>query len=132
MKPGATKQVFTFLLAALFIFTGSMHFFNAAFFTAIVPDYLPYHEALVAISGLFEILGGLGILLPPFRRLAGYGLIALLIAVFPANINMAVKGVAANGLSLYAILLLARLPLQFLLIAWVCWCALSPRSKRAK
>jgi uncharacterized membrane protein len=54
-----------------------------------IPDYLGYHKELVAISGLFEILGALGILVPQTRLLAGYGLIALIIAVYPANINMA-------------------------------------------
>ena len=71
------------LLSAIFLFTGTMHFVKAEVFVAIMPPYLPYHRALVAISGVCEIAGALGILAPvPLRRWAGWGLILLLIAVF--------------------------------------------------
>ncbi len=84
----------------------------------IVPPFLPAHRALVVMSGAFEVLGGLAILLPATRKAATWGLIALLIAVFPANVYMAVDaGAFANVLPAWA--LFARLPLQFALIWWV-------------
>ncbi|GAC1593927.1 MAG: DoxX family protein [Candidatus Velthaea sp.] len=106
------------LAAALFLFTGTQHFLKPAIFVAIVPPMLPAPGALVAISGAAEISGGLGLLFPQTRRIAVYGLIALLLAVFPANIYMAV---AHEKFASFAPLwlLIARLPLQLLLIAWI-------------
>lgn len=110
--------------AALFTFTGTQHFLKPEIFAAIVPPVLPAPALLVAISGAAEIAGALGLLLPQTRRIAVYGLIALLIAVFPANIYMAA---AAEKFASFAPawLLVARLPLQLVLIAWV-W-SLRPR-----
>jgi len=83
-----------------------------------VPPFLPAHAEIVAITGFFEILGGVGVLVPPTREAAGWGLIALLIAIFPANIYMVVDtekfAKIAPPLALYG-----RLPLQFLAIWWV-------------
>jgi uncharacterized membrane protein len=107
------------LLAFLFVSAGVLHFVKTSFFVGIVPSYLPYPLELVYISGVCEILGGVGVLIPAVRRLAGFGLIALLVAVFPANIHMFVAELRAQGLSVAALLLLLRLPLQFVLIAWV-------------
>jgi uncharacterized membrane protein len=73
--------------------------------------------AMIYISGVAEILGGIGVLIPWPRRFAGCGLIALLVAVFPANIYMAQRGM--HGSALIQALLLARLPFQAVLIAWV-------------
>ncbi|MBI4852819.1 MAG: DoxX family protein [Acidobacteria bacterium] len=112
------------LIAILFIGVGTMHFVNPKFFVSIMPPYLPYHLELVYISGVFEILGGLGVLISPVRKLAGYGLIALLIAVFPANIQMFINEVKSNGWTLMTIPLIIRLPIQPLLIYWVYRCCL--------
>lgn len=89
----------------------------------IMPSYLPYHKALVLISGVAEILGGIGIMIPFSKTYAGWGLIVLLIAVFPANIDMFIKAYQKQGFSFYTWLTLGRLPLQFLLIYWVYWSA---------
>ncbi len=87
-----------------------------------MPDYLPWPSALVFVSGFFEILGGVGIALPRLRRIAGWGLIALLIAVFPANVGMVLN---ADKFPMFPYwVLVARLPLQGILIAWVWWTAL--------
>lgn len=90
-------------------------------YEAIVPPFFPKAHELVLVSGLFEILGGLGVMLPQTRKFAGWGLIALLIAVFPANIYMALD-TEKFGKVVPAPILYGRLPLQFLLIAWV-WVA---------
>jgi uncharacterized membrane protein len=78
--------------------------------------------ALVLISGAFEILGGIGLLVPRFRRAAGIGLVALYVAVFPANVNMALHHVSLDGVTtLSPVLLWARLPFQALFIALTLW-----------
>ena len=82
---------------------------------------LPNPNVLVAVSGVFEIVGGIGILVQKVRRAAGIGLIALLIAVFPANIYMFTRQLHGHGWSSATLVLLLRLPLQFVLIWWVFW-----------
>ncbi len=101
------------------------HFFLADFFIAIMPDYLAYHRELVFVSGLFELLGAIGILAPATRVLAGYGLILLSVAVFPANINMAMY--PERFADIPEIALYIRLPLQLLIIGFI-WYAI--RSER--
>lgn len=86
-----------------------------------MPEILPYPLALIYVSGVFEMLGGFGILVPGCRRWAGYGLIALLIAVFPANVKMFADNFQKNGMSIGTAILFLRLPLQFGLIALVNW-----------
>ena len=83
------KRIALVLLAAFFVFAGVTHFTNPEFFIAIVPAWLPNAPLLVAVSGVAEIAGGIGVLIPRTRRLAGWGLIALLVAVYPANVDMA-------------------------------------------
>lgn len=107
------------MLALLFTAAGLMHFVKPAMYVSIMPPYLPYPRELVLISGVAEILGGLGVLVPPVRRAAGWGLALLLVAVFPANIQMAQNALERHGWSLVTLLSFARLPLQFLLVAWV-------------
>ncbi|AYA36179.1 DoxX family membrane protein [Hymenobacter oligotrophus] len=106
-------------LSALFVTAGIFHFTNPKPFVRIVPPQLPAPEALVGISGAAEI--GLGLLLLPrlTRRLAAWGLVALLVAVFPANMYMA--RLPGGGLGLPQWVLWARLPLQGVLIAWAWW-----------
>lgn len=86
----------------------------------IVPPWLPARALLVQISGCCEILGGIGVLVPRLRKLAGIGLIALLIAVFPANIQMAAHPELYADLG-GAQLFYLRLPLQLVLVAWIWW-----------
>jgi len=111
-------------LAALFVGAGAMHFTNSPFFEAIVPPYVPYPVQVVYISGVCEIFGGIGLLLPSMRKFACYGLVALLIAVFPANVHMAINDIQPPGMPPASPLLLwLRLPLQYVLICWVLWAA---------
>jgi uncharacterized membrane protein len=117
------KSMMRILLALFFVVAGAAHFLKTSLYMQIVPPFLPRPRELVLISGACEIMGGVGLLVPRLRRIAGYGLIALLIAVFPANIYMAVNNISVAGASISSALLWLRLPLQFALIAWVWWCA---------
>jgi uncharacterized membrane protein len=116
------------LLALFFCFGGTMHFVAPAVYAMIVPPRLPNAPLLVLISGVAEILGGLGVLHPRTRRLAGWGLIALLVAVFPANVHMLQLAYVDQSTTLWKAALWFRLPLQPLMIWWV-WraAARSPR-----
>ncbi len=116
------KTTARFVLAVIMISVGIVHFVAPKPFIAIVPKFLPAPRELVLISGFFEIVGGVGLLIPHTRRAAGLGLIALFAAVFPANINMAVQNMPLGGKH-YPLLLWLRLPLQFVLIAWAWWCS---------
>jgi uncharacterized membrane protein len=121
LNKSQTKIVSRTITAAFFAFAGVMHFINAPFYVSIVPPRLPQPLALVYISGIFESLGGIGLLIPKCRGFAGNGLILLLLAVFPANIYMFTKALQTEGVSLSTILLAMRLPLQFVLMALVNW-----------
>ena len=100
---------------------GLAHFVETSKYVRIVPPVLGHAQLLVYVSGICEILGGIGVLLPRTRRAAGAGLIALLIAVFPANIYMATHPKLFAGIA-PPVALYWRLPLQPLLVAWVWWC----------
>lgn len=108
-------------LAALFVGAGILHFTTPETFEAIVPAGLPAPRALVHLSGVAEIAGGVGLLNRRTARPAGWWLIATLIAVFPANVGMALEPERHPGIP--EALLWARLPLQPALIAWVYWAA---------
>ena len=113
------RKVALLALSAFFVAAGTNHFVNPDFYVAIVPPYLPAHLELVYASGVFEILGGIGVLVPSVRALAGWGLVLLLAAVFPANLHMALHPELFSDLSTFA--LYARLPFQVLLVAWAYW-----------
>jgi uncharacterized membrane protein len=112
-------KVSRYLLAALFIGSGTLHLTRPKPFRAIMPPQIPEPDAMVAISGVAEILGGFGILIPATRPAASWGLIALLAAVFPANVHMALEHVEPDGMQIPSVLLWARLSLQPLLMWWV-------------
>jgi uncharacterized membrane protein len=106
-------------LALFFIIAGGTHFFSPAPYLAIMPSYLPSPALLVGLSGIAEILGGVGIFCRSTSCAAGWWLIALLITVFPANIHAISTGMIIGGHSLPVWMLWARLPLQSLFIVWV-------------
>lgn len=112
------KTAMRWLLTVGMVGAGLNHFRSAGVYVGMMPSWLPAHEALVYISGVFEILGGLGLILPATRRFAAYGLIALLVAVFPANLNMALNHLPLGDTPVPDWALWARLPLQGVLIAW--------------
>ena len=108
-----------YLLAAFFIVIGMIHFTSPDGMLAIVPDYLPNPLLLIYVSGFFEILGGIGLLIPSVQRWAAWGLVALLIAVFPANVNMAMNHRPFFGKVYPDLFCWARLPFQIAFIGWV-------------
>jgi uncharacterized membrane protein len=116
-------------LALFFIVAGIGHFITPAPYLAIVPTYLPWPTAIIALSGAAEILGGLGVCFRTTRRAAGWWLIALLIAVFPANIHAISTGMNIGGHALQTWILWARLPFQLLFIAWVYRVCLRPSDR---
>jgi uncharacterized membrane protein len=101
------------------IFAGVMHFLRPRWYEAIVPDYLPAHREIVYASGVAEIAGAAGTLHPATRRPAGIFLILTLIAVFPANVHMALHPERYRGIPGGRAALYARLPFQGLFVYWV-------------
>lgn len=117
------RSILRVLLVAFFVFAGVNHFRNPAFYLRMMPPYLPWHPALNYISGFFEVLLGLMVLVPSWRKLAGWGLILLLIAIFPANLHVALNAELFPELPASAYYI--RLPFQLLFIAWVYWTCLT-------
>ena len=121
------RTILRWLAAIFFIVAGTFHFVKPDMYLQIMPPYFPDPQLLVAVSGLAEIAGGCGVLIPPLRRVAGWGLIALLIAVFPANIYMLQNH---EQFHIAPWILWARLPLQIVMGAWVWYVAIQrPSSK---
>lgn len=115
------KKNLRLVLGCVFILAGLNHFWQPRVYRAIMPSYLPWHGLLVALSGYAEVALGALLLVPRFRRSAGAGLIALLVAVFPANLHMALNPHRFSPIPAW--LLWCRLPLQAVLIALVGWCS---------
>jgi uncharacterized membrane protein len=111
-------------LAVIMMAMGVLHFTHGATFASIMPDYLPWHLPLVYLSGVFEFALGVGLLVERTRSLSAWGLIALFVAVYPANIHMAlhpelpIAGLPADMPHPPALALWLRLPLQFVFIWW--------------
>jgi len=120
--PPPWVTILRLLAAAGFVLGGLNHFKNPDFYRAIIPPGFPSPAALVVISGVCEIAGGIGLLIPALRVAAGWGLIALLIAVLPANIYMALHPEVVPDFHVSQWMLWLRLPLQAVFIAWV-WIA---------
>jgi uncharacterized membrane protein len=120
-KQGLGKGIVRLLLSGVFISSGVLHFTATEEYLKITPPALPATNMLVYISGVFEILGGLGLFIPKVRRSAALGLVALLIAVFPANIYHAMSKVQVASLPNSPLYHIIRLPMQFVLIWAVLW-----------
>jgi uncharacterized membrane protein len=116
--PGVSRFL-TRAAGPTFVVAGALHFLKPRFYLAIMPDWLPAHRELVYASGVAEAAGGLGLMTPTarVRRGAGWWLVATLVAVFPANLHMALN--AERYATIPRPALWARLPLQGVFIAWV-------------
>jgi uncharacterized membrane protein len=112
------KAISKYVLAIFMIGAGTMHFVNPGFYLKIMPPYLPIHEELVLVSGVCEVLLGALLLIPQCSRLSAWGIIALLIAVFPANLYLYQN---QEILPASPIIHLLRLPLQGVFILWAFW-----------
>lgn len=106
-----------------FIFTGASHFLISGKFMEMMPPFISAPLFIIYTSGFFEMLGGVGLIFPASKRPAAYGLAALLIAVFPANIFVAYNNVQLGGFMNYSFYQWLRLPLQIVLIGWTLWFA---------
>jgi uncharacterized membrane protein len=117
------KKIGLVVAALFYVVAGTLHFIKPAAYLKIMPPYIPWHLAMVRASGICEILGGLGLLVSRTRRAAAWGLIVLLIAVFPANIYMATNPIEAGATSIAPIFRWGRLPIQLVLALWLLWCS---------
>lgn len=119
---GTTKRILLWLMGAFYIFAGVNHFVNPAFYGPMMPPYLPWHSQLIFLSGIAEVVLGVAVLVPASRSIAAWGIIALLIAVFPANLHIALNNIpiggASEGLGAWN---WVRPPFQAVLMAWAYW-----------
>jgi uncharacterized membrane protein len=109
------------LQTAFYVAAGINHFRDPGFYLRMMPPYLPLHAEAVFLSGVAEVVLGLGLLVPQVRVYAAWGIIALLIAVFPANLHIALYDVPLRGDTGFGWLNWVRLPLQAVLIFWAWW-----------
>lgn len=114
-----------YLMAVFYVGAGVNHFLNTDFYLKIMPPYLPLHRELVYLSGIIEIALGLLVIVPKYTRLAAWGIIALLIAIFPANIHVALNQHILPNVS--PTFHWIRLPLQGVLVAWAYWYTREPQ-----
>jgi uncharacterized membrane protein len=120
MRP--VKRVLLWLMGVFYVVAGGLHFLAPEAYLPMMPPYLPAHRALVVASGVAEVALGMAVLVPPLRRGAAWGIILLLLAVFPANVHIALHDVPLFGATEGAgALNWVRLPLQGVLIAWAWW-----------
>jgi uncharacterized membrane protein len=128
--PNRRKEIFRGILAISIIVVGCTHFLKPLEYAKIVPPQLPNSVELVYISGFFEILGGIGLLIPLISAAAAWGLVLLFIAVFPANIYLAIHSdIVIEGIPHSPIMYWVRLPLQAVLIAWAWWYTRKPEAQ---
>ena len=123
------KEIFRVILSVAIIFVGITHFVKPEEYAKIVPPQLGDKLAMVYISGFFEILGAVGLLIPFVSVAAAWGLIALFIAVFPANIYQAIHSISIEGIPHHPLLYWFRLPFQAVFIAWAWWYTRKPEEQ---
>ncbi|WNZ47593.1 hypothetical protein Q2T42_07085 [Leptolyngbya boryana CZ1] len=128
IKPIRRKEILRGILAVSLVIIGITHFLSAEQYARIVPPVFPAFPS-VYVSGFFEILGGIGLLIPWLSVAAAWGLISLFIAVFPANIYLAVHDIQIDGIPHSQVLYWARLPLQAVLLAWAYWYTRDPEEQ---
>ncbi len=122
------KLILRVVFAVFFVGAGVNHFLETGFYMRMMPTYVPMHLTMVQVSGVAEIVLGVLLLVPQTTAIAAWGLIALLIAVFPANVQMALHPATFPEFQPTALWL--RLPLQAVMIAWAYWYAKKDRGDR--
>ena len=113
------RTLLLYLQSVFYLAAGVNHFRNPDFYLRIMPPYLPWPSALHLLAGALEVILGVGLLIPRFRRLAAWGIVLLLVAVYPANIHVALNQHLFPGVP--DVFHWVRLALQFVLIAWAWW-----------
>jgi uncharacterized membrane protein len=117
-----TKTILLYVMAAFYAAAGMNHFVHPDVYLPMMPTYLPAHRELILLSGLAEVGFGTALLIPNVRPAAAWGLIAMLLAIFPANINIALHNVPLFGRSEgFGAWNWIRLPFQAVLIVWAWW-----------
>jgi uncharacterized membrane protein len=112
------KKLFLILMSIFYIVAGFNHFKNPQFYLDMMPPYLPAHAVLNMLAGVIEIILGIGLLFVKSRRASAWGIIALLIAIFPANIYMYTNNISPGGTAVPEWAALLRLPFQLVFIGW--------------
>ncbi len=116
------KKALLYVMGTLYVVAGVMHFVSPDFYLAIMPPYLPWHLELVYLSGIAEVALGIAVMIPAYRKLAAWGIIVLLIAVFPANLHVALNNVPIGGATEgLGAMNWVRLPFQAVFILWAWW-----------
>jgi uncharacterized membrane protein len=117
-----TRRILLFVMAAFYVLAGINHFVNPDVYMPMMPPYLPWHRGLILLSGAAEVGLGLAVLVPALRHASAWGIILLLIAIFPANLHIALHNVPlfgnAEGFGAWN---WVRLPFQAVLIGWAWW-----------
>lgn len=119
------KTIFRILLGAFFILAGILHFTTPDPYLKMMPPFIPFHLFMVYASGVVEAVGGVMVLIPATRRAGGWLLMLTLLAIFPANVYMAINGVQPFPFEVSAATAWGRLPIQGLFWAWVWWTCLA-------
>jgi uncharacterized membrane protein len=116
------KRTLLWAMAAFYVLAGVNHFVQSSVYLPMMPPYLPWHLALVYLSGVCEVGLGIAVLVPAWRRTAAWGLVLMLIAIFPANLHIAMHNVPLFGNTEgFGVWNWVRLPFQAVLIAWAWW-----------
>ena len=123
------RTIGLWLMALLLLVMGTIHFLRPSAFVEIVPPWVPWPWGAVYVSGAFELLLGCGLLIPRLSRLAALGVVALLVAVFPANVYHWLRDVRTAGTLLPSWYHVVRLPLQAVLVGWALWLSRPPKSE---
>ena len=116
------RSFLRWVLAVFFVLAGTNHFREPEIYLGMMPSWVPVPAIVNGMVGMAELVGGLGLIFAPTRRLAGWGLIILLVAILPANLHVALLG-KMPGYDISPFLLWLRLPFQVVFIAWVWWTA---------
>ncbi|MEE8375872.1 MAG: DoxX family protein [Acidimicrobiia bacterium] len=116
-----TRRALLWLMSAFYVANGVNHFISPDAYLQIIPDFVPVPLAVVYVSGVVEIILGVAVLFGPTRMMAAWGLIILLVVVFPANINVAVNDLVFLGEEPNSLVNWLRLPVQAVLIVWAWW-----------